>query len=613
MTSRATFGDLADAATRHLRRLTEPSKPGGQAEDVIGGMRAVVHAMARLSDDACTIFDAIPPCDRPGVAPWTRAAAQTREALQNAAALLPPGPAASATGRQRPARAHAEGPLHAAATSMAMGRDLLHTHIGTRPDGTRDDRSEWAPAITSVPVACALLRAIAGWARQIAPHASRAATAGPHGTARTRQNLTVACQWLSVLAGAVEAACERQPVLASERDLLHAIPVNVQPPRHLPSGSEPVTALCQGIISTAERSRAAAAISAAQASWSPAMTRESLRHLADHCTVTSWNCHLLLRALAQSATRHGQAPLAAQLDDAAQAADNARAAWLRAASAWDTVTTDTRDRISRTAADAADLALWTGRLAYATPGWTPELGPSHAARSPQDLAAEPGDLPGVIAAVHHACHTLATLAAATSQQVRTAAAAGRLVVPTRSLPEIIDIPYSYGHIPAQRAAALLGAHHGAATASDCLTATVAPIAAAVRAPSLTLTTTADAASARPGQRYADRQQASDTPAPRHAEPAPPGPAERALIELNITDPADLELAGAPGQGRRPAHPPRRHHRPARTPVRRPQPQPFHRHRRDHQPPPGHQRQPYPRRAAASPRRRSPPHRLDRQA
>jgi hypothetical protein len=57
------------------------------------------------------------------------------------------------------------------------------------------------------------------------------------------------------------------------------------------------------------------------------------------------------------------------------------------------ITTDTRGTISLVAAETANLALWTGRLAYADPCWTPALGPSHRTRTPEALAPEPHDLP----------------------------------------------------------------------------------------------------------------------------------------------------------------------------------------------------------------------------
>jgi len=107
----------------------------------------------------------------------------------------------------------------------------------------------------------------------------------------------------------------------------------------------------------------------------------------------------------------------------ANTAGQTRAAWLHAARAWRRITTDTRGTITPAAAETADLALWTGRLAYADPSWTPALGPSHATRTPQAFALEPGDLPAVIAAVHQASQTLTQIAATDHSQIRAAAQA----------------------------------------------------------------------------------------------------------------------------------------------------------------------------------------------
>jgi hypothetical protein len=62
------------------------------------------------------------------------------------------------------------------------------------------------------------------------------------------------------------------------------------------------------------------------------------------------------------------------------AEDMERRTWLAIAHVWDTIVTDTRGYLSRPAAEAGQLALWTGRLAYADPAWTPARGPSPAVR-----------------------------------------------------------------------------------------------------------------------------------------------------------------------------------------------------------------------------------------
>src|SRR5260370_33712195 len=90
---------------------------------------------------------------------------------------------------------------------------------------------------------------------------------------------------------------------------------------------------------------------------------------------------------------------------------------------------------SRAAAGTADLAHWTGRVAFADREWTLSRGPSQAIRPPESLASNPEDARCVIATVHHACETITRLAGSDYQQIQVAARAGRLLVTTRSLDE----------------------------------------------------------------------------------------------------------------------------------------------------------------------------------
>jgi hypothetical protein len=102
-------------------------------------------------------------------------------------------------------------------------------------------------------------------------------------------------------------------------------------------------------------------------------------------------------------------------------------------------------------------SLWTGRLAYADPAWTPDLGPAHVLRTPEQLAPSAAELAGLVAAVHHACDTLSQLAAADLSQLTIASRAGRLLVPTRTLPESFDVPHPFAPAPGPRADPLLAA------------------------------------------------------------------------------------------------------------------------------------------------------------
>jgi len=487
---------------------------------------------------------AVPAPDRAALAPWIRAAERAHEALTTATALLQPDPA-QASQRSRPRAPEPPATqLNAAATAMTLARDLLHTHTGP-PGSPRPERSEWAPVVTSVPIARALLYEVAGWARQIAPYGGQLAVAGARGTPQARRNLNAACQWLWVLDWAVQAAHERQPVPSADLQLLHAIPVNALAPRHLPDGGDPVRTLCQGTIETAERVRETARAAIPDAPWSPSLTMESFRQTAAYCTVISHNCATMLRTLATRAARDRATGLSTQLAESAAAADNVRQAWLQAASAWDTITTDSRRAISQTAAEAADLALWTGRLAYADPTWTPQHKPSEAIRPPESLAPSRTDLQHAVAAAHHACHTLTQLATADRHQLRLASITGRLIVPTRSLPDRFDIPHRVAPAPASHTEHLLSAYHYLHATSDQATQRIAEAAATVRAPSQILTTAQNANRPRSPDHQARNR--GPTPAPtarRPAIPAPPGPVERILLDLDVTSPAMLNRASA---------------------------------------------------------------------
>lgn len=156
-----------------------------------------------------------------------------------------------------------------------------------------------------------------------------------------------------------------------------------------PGDDETITSLCHGATSAAERIRHAATINPVDATWSPALTADSLRHTATCSTVISHNCEILLRTLATRARQHDSDALASRLLGCADSAGQARMAWLHTARAWYQVTIDSRGTIAPDAAQTGDLALWTGRLAYTDAAWTPALGPSHTTRTPDALAPEP--------------------------------------------------------------------------------------------------------------------------------------------------------------------------------------------------------------------------------
>ena len=261
----------------------------------------------------------------------------------------------------------------------------VHTHLAQDPYGGRQYRSEWAPVICSPPAEQALLAELASLARQITPPCIGLATSpGTPDTAAARRGLHRACGWLQVLNACVQTAQRTDPVTAADRDLLHAIPVNAPIPRPILDGTEPVTGLYDAVITSANRARHAAWITSNQPSWSPHLTADSLRQVAATTTVTSHHCQILLRTLAARTT--GSSPeLTARLLRAADAAGRARDNWLNLAQALNTIDTDTMRHLSPTNGEPADLALTTGRLAYADPTWTLSSGPGRQPRPPAGL------------------------------------------------------------------------------------------------------------------------------------------------------------------------------------------------------------------------------------
>ena len=369
----------------------------------------------------------------------------------------------------------------------------VHTHLAQDPYGGRQYRSEWAPVICSPPAEQALLAELASLARQITPPCIGLATSpGTPDTAAARRGLHRACGWLQVLNACVQTAQRTDPVTAADRDLLHAIPVNAPIPRPILDGTEPVTGLYDAVITSANRARHAAWITSNQPSWSPHLTADSLRQVAATTTVTSHHCQILLRTLAARTT--GSSPeLTARLLRAADAAGRARDNWLNLAQALNTIDTDTMRHLSPTNGEPADLALTTGRLAYADPTWTLSSGPGRQPRPPAGLAPHPADLPLALAAAHHACDAVTTLAYTQRERIRTAARAYRLLVPTRSLPDTMDIPRPYHPAPRDRIYELLSLCQDAAEPAAEASAHAGEAAAALRAPSYILTTARAAA------------------------------------------------------------------------------------------------------------------------
>lgn len=545
MTDRATFGDFLLAARRHVQAAAESR--GHYAPDmgifgVSQSLGRLVAVMAGCVQDCTAPYGNVRTRQGRALNVWAQAGVEAREALGHAARFLHQVETGQ---RRRRAASEYEHHLDAAADSLSAGRDLLATHFILTVDGSQRPRSEWALAIASPRTTRALLVEIAAMARQIAPAGADRALPSPgeSSTVGVRRRPNRACKWLLVLNATVRQAHAREPVTAADTMLLHAIPVNVLPPRRVPETADPVLALCDGVIASAERVRHLAWRAAEQASWSPGMSATSLHQVAAASTVVSHNCHVVLMGLASRTELLGFGAVGADLLAAADEAELVRDLWRGVAGTVDRINTDSRRHVSQAAAEARDLAMWTGRLAYADQDWTAASGPGKAARLPEDLAPDPAHARMVVAAVHHASHTLNQLTRAEHEEVRAAAQAGRILVATRSLPDDFDISRPFARAPQGRVDALLGRYRDAGAASREATAAVAVVAEATRGPSRVLTAAEAAIEGRPGGRPG-REALPDRAGAGEQSDAwePPGPVERTVLDLGVTEPEILRRA-----------------------------------------------------------------------
>jgi hypothetical protein len=377
-----------------------------------------------------------------------------------------------------------------------------------------------------------MLIEIADLACRLAPKGAGVALApGWRGSPESRHKLTAASQWLWMLTAAVRSADETEPVPVAQADMLRAITSSRLPDRQQAAGNEHVDDLCAGMTTAAERARRAAWRSGNEAAWSPAMTITSLRLTAGSSVVICHNNQTVLLALAEATDSTRRPEDQQMLLSAAERAGRARQAWLKVALGLENFTTDTRRHIGHAAAETSDLALWSGRLTYADPAWTLSSGTAFPARTAAELAPTAMQLRRVIAAVHNATYTLGYLTAASQRQVQTAAWAGRILVPTRSVPENFSVPCLFTAAPAERIDPLLDIYISASEASADATLAIGAVAQNVEAPSRSLAVVAEITN----QAHVARPQASrDWPRQlasiHHADA---GPVERVLRDLGI--------------------------------------------------------------------------------
>jgi hypothetical protein len=110
-----------------------------------------------------------------------------------------------------------------------------------------------------------------------------------------------------------------------------------------------------------------------------------------------------------------------------------RQAWLKAARAWKFIETDAAKGTTSATAEVADLVVWTGCLAYGDPNWKPGMRRASPIRSAASLAPMSADVNLVADAVRDAASTMVAIAAADYSRIRTAAQTGRLLTAVEAL------------------------------------------------------------------------------------------------------------------------------------------------------------------------------------
>src|ERR1700691_2654075 len=134
MTGRPRFGDFALLARRRLavasRRIPPNWRPNAveaaiAADDYVTGPHKILKTMGRYLADITT---ATTPRRGVPASPWHRAASEAREAWQNAYCSLPVSSFINLEQPQRGLPRPVNRELEAVAYTMAVGRELLHTH-----------------------------------------------------------------------------------------------------------------------------------------------------------------------------------------------------------------------------------------------------------------------------------------------------------------------------------------------------------------------------------------------------------------------------------------------------------------------------------------------------
>jgi hypothetical protein len=192
-----------------------------------------------------------------------------------------------------------------------------------------------------------------------------------------------------------------------------------------------------------------------------------------------------LRGLTERARQLALSPaICAQLHSAGDASNQAWPSWRAIAHHWDIASTGIHRGVGPTpvAAEFADLVLQIGRLAYHHQRWTPARAHASHTRDPADLAPAPGDITGVVAAVHTAADAITRIVAGDREAVRAAAADHRLYEPAFTRTNAAVIRRRYRPASPSRIDEILASYDDAIEASTSATSKLDDLALGLGAP-----------------------------------------------------------------------------------------------------------------------------------
>lgn len=478
--SGATLGDLLSLADQRLQEVERA--PGPAAIQLVPQFRSLVGALVRYTGHL------VPAANVAGIVSvaepriWGRTAFDVREALwlgRDALARAPyaePNPSPDDV----PALTH----LADATTALACGHDLLSTHHRGNAVDSSTERSGWAKVVAAYPVRRALIDEVATWSQRLASWSQwlRQAATDPH----TRDALTAASHYLHLAGQAVSVARRAEPVPQDDRDLLYGVAAAEPPHRSAVRASETITDLCAGITQTAERLRLLAFTMPEHADWSPVITAKAWHYTATAAAVSLACGRTALHALAIRLGQLGEPGTALRIRTVTDQIVMAQDAWIATAGQWTAVTTESRHAKSPAITEASDLVLRTGRLAFRNADWSPATGRRAVPREPEELARTRSDALDVLSAIHQATDATVRLAVGHISAIATAASAGRLYVPTRTLENVHASSLRYSPIPPGRVEELLEKYRAAGDCSDRAARTLASLVLDLHAPSRVL-------------------------------------------------------------------------------------------------------------------------------